>query len=177
MIVIKLKVWPFGPSFKVRSWKNVVFYYILIHLFIAWNIIQCLICSVGAFTRKCKNTYSICFLYSEYEIWISNFIQHIPQQSQAKFNSLWPSAVIWRQGSRSTLAQVMAWCLMAPSHYLNQFWLIISEALWHSPDSNWKKILQKFIVEMSLTFTNLKLLSNHPGAKELIQSYITRYCI
>ena len=24
--------------------------------------------------------------------------------------------------SRSILAQVMAWCLMAPSHYLNQYW-------------------------------------------------------
>ena len=31
-----------------------------------------------------------------------------------------------RQGSRSTLAQVMACCLMAPSHYLNQCWLIRS---------------------------------------------------
>ena len=26
------------------------------------------------------------------------------------FNSLWPSDAIWRQGSRSTLVQVMAWC-------------------------------------------------------------------
>ena len=50
--------------------------------------------------------------------------------------SLWPSDVIWWQGSRSTLAQVMACCLMATSHYLNQCWLIISEVLWHSPDSN-----------------------------------------
>ena len=51
-------------------------------------------------------------------------------------NSLWPSDVIWRQGSRSTLAQVMACCLTAPSHYLNQCWLMISEVFWHSPDSN-----------------------------------------
>ena len=34
-------------------------------------------------------------------------------------NSLWPIDVIWRQGSRSTLAQIMACCLTAPSHYLN----------------------------------------------------------
>ena len=32
----------------------------------------------------------------------------------------------------STLAQVMTCCLMAPSHYLNQCWLIISEVQWHS---------------------------------------------
>ena len=50
---------------------------------------------------------------------------------------LWPTEIIWRQGSRSTLAQVMACCLTAPSHYLNQCWLMISEeVLWHSLDSN-----------------------------------------
>ena len=36
----------------------------------------------------------------------------------------------------STLAQVMAWCLMAPSHYQNQCWLIIRDILWHSPENN-----------------------------------------
>ena len=51
-------------------------------------------------------------------------------------NTLWPSDVIWRQVPRSTLAQVMACCLTAPSHYLNQYWLMIREVLWHSPDSN-----------------------------------------
>ena len=52
------------------------------------------------------------------------FIQYV--------NSLWPGDVIWRQGTRSTLAQVMACCLTAPSHYLNQCWLIICEVPWHS---------------------------------------------
>ena len=51
-------------------------------------------------------------------------------------NSLWPSDTIWRQRSRSTLVQVMACCLKAPSHYLNQCWLIISEVLRHSPEGN-----------------------------------------
>ena len=46
-------------------------------------------------------------------------------------NSLWPSDVIWQQKSGSTLAQVMASCLTAPSHYLNQCWLIISKVLWY----------------------------------------------
>ena len=48
------------------------------------------------------------------------------------FNPLWPSDTIWRHGSVSTLAQIMVCCLMAPSHYLNQFWLIIREVRWHS---------------------------------------------
>ena len=65
----------------------------------------------------------------------------------AKVNSKWlmflhcqPSAYegllthcgLWRQRSGSTLAQVMVCCLMAPSHYLNQCWLIISEVQCHS---------------------------------------------
>ena len=44
-------------------------------------------------------------------------------------NSLWPSDAIWWHRSGSTLAQVMPCCLMAPSHYLNQCWLIISEVI------------------------------------------------
>ena len=36
----------------------------------------------------------------------------------------------------------MAWCLAAPSHYLNQCWLMISEVLWHSPDSNFTENTQ-----------------------------------
>ena len=47
-------------------------------------------------------------------------------------NSLWPSDTKLRQRSVSTLAQVMACCLTAPIHYLNQCWLIISEVQWHS---------------------------------------------
>ena len=42
-------------------------------------------------------------------------------------HSLWPSDAIWRYRSESTVAQVMACCLTAPSHYLNQCWLIISK--------------------------------------------------
>ena len=37
--------------------------------------------------------------------------------------------VIWRGGSWSTLVQVMACCLTAASHYLNQYWLTISEII------------------------------------------------
>ena len=37
-------------------------------------------------------------------------------------NSLWTSDAKWWQRSGSTSAQVMAYCLMAPSHHLNQCW-------------------------------------------------------
>ena len=49
-------------------------------------------------------------------------------------NSLWPSDAIRGQGTEPTLAQVMACCLTAPSHYLNQCWLVISKVLWYSSE-------------------------------------------
>ena len=52
---------------------------------------------------------------------------------------MWPSDAIWRHRSGSTLAQVMACCLTAPSHYLNQCWLIISKVHWHSSEGNFAK--------------------------------------
>ena len=56
-----------------------------------------------------------------------------------QLNSLWPSDAIWRQRSGSTLAQVMACCLTAPSHYLNLCWFIISKVQWHPSESNFYK--------------------------------------
>ena len=52
-------------------------------------------------------------------------------------NSSWPSDAIWRQGSRLTLVQAMACCLMAPSHCLNQCWLTITEVQWCSSEGNY----------------------------------------
>ena len=54
-------------------------------------------------------------------------------------NSLWPSDAIWRCRSMSTLAQVMACCLTAPSHYLNQCWHTINKVQWHSSDGNFTR--------------------------------------
>ena len=52
--------------------------------------------------------------------------------TRSMLNSSGPTDAIWRWRSWSTLVQVMACCLTAPSHYLNQRWLIISKILWHS---------------------------------------------
>ena len=56
--------------------------------------------------------------------------------SSAGMLGMWPSDTIWWHRSGSTLAQVMACCLTAPSHYLNQCWLIISKVQWHSSEHN-----------------------------------------
>ena len=61
---------------------------------------------------------------------------------QYHLNSLRPSDAIWRQWSWTTLAQVMACCLTAPSHYLNQCWLIIRGVLWHTSESSFAGIAQ-----------------------------------
>ena len=51
-------------------------------------------------------------------------------------NSLWPAdSTRWHRYG-STLAQVMACCLAATSHYLNQYWLIIRQVLWLLLESN-----------------------------------------
>ena len=71
-----------------------------------------------------------CWLITKGVLWHStqcNFTRNV-----YKLNSLWQSDAIWQHRFRSTLAQVMACCLTAPSHYLNQCWLIISEVQWHS---------------------------------------------
>ena len=113
--------------------------------FILW-LIQCtpvymhmafFIMQISVFCTYCFNS-----LWSSDAIWrhrSGKETENWPRYSKFHLqvlNTLWPSDVIWPHRSRSTLAQVMACCLMAPSHYLNQCWLLISEVLWHSPDSN-----------------------------------------
>ena len=61
---------------------------------------------------------------------IKGVVWHLSESnltSAYELNSSKPSDAIWWQRSGSTLAQVMACCLMAPSHYLNQCWPIISD--------------------------------------------------
>ena len=60
--------------------------------------------------------------------------------------SVWHRGAVWqhRSGSTfgSTLVQVMACCLTAPSHYQNQCWLTIKCVLLYSPESSiYKKCL------------------------------------
>ena len=50
--------------------------------------------------------------------------------------AMWRSEAMSCYKTWSTLTKVMACCLTAPSHYLNQCWLIIIEVLWHSPHGN-----------------------------------------
>ena len=70
-------------------------------------------------------------------------------------NTLWSNDTISQHRSGSTLAQVMACCLMAPSHYLNQCGLFITNI--RSCDIHLKAISEKIpqpsIITVSLKFT------------------------
>ena len=87
-------------------------------------------------------------------------------------NSLWPGDTIWRHGTRSTLAQVMACCLTAPSHYLNQCWLTIRGVLRHSSENSFAGITQG--INSGYEFEkDILLFSNLPGASELSTTIAT----
>ena len=84
--------------------------------------VQCLIYVVRQ-SLQCCGMYNICNNVISYCIGLC-------------FNSLWPSDTMWQYKSRSTLVQVMACSLMAPSHYLNQCWHTTCGVLWHSPNTS-----------------------------------------
>ena len=83
-------------------------------------------------------------------------------------NSFWLSDTIWRQRSGSTLAQVIPRCLTAPSHYLNQCWLVISEVqLDIHIGAISQEMPQPSITKICLKITYLKFHSNFPGANKI----------
>ena len=73
----------------------------------------------------------------------------------------------------STLVQLMACCLMAPRHHLNQYWLIISEVLWHSPEGNFIWKARDMYPRCDFEYHLLILQPHLPGANELIK-YVLR---
>ena len=88
-------------------------------------------------------------------------------------NSLRPRDVIWRHRSGSTLAQVMACCLTAPSHYLNQCWLIISKVLRHSSGGNFIRYVSHHSLKLAWKITFLKLDWNFSWANESSPPVVT----
>ena len=78
----------------------------------------------------------------------------------------WHYMVTW---IGSTLTQVMACCLMAPSHNLNHYWLIINGVLCHVRPIS-QEMLKMPIHRISLKNTLVKLLPHPLGANELMYS-------
>ena len=110
---------------------------------------------------------SFCFGHDmvQYNIIYSKASSEVGQKSD--FGSLWPRDATWWHKTWSTLAQTMACCLTAQSHYLNQFWCTTNKALWHSFQDNFTSILKISIPKLCLKFTHLKSQPHFPGNNEL----------
>ena len=78
-------------------------------------------------------------------------------------NSLWPNDAIWQQRSGSKLAQVMACCLTAPSHYLNQCGLPSVRSIGIYLSTILQEILQLSITKISWKITFLFFFKSPRG--------------
>ena len=77
-----------------------------------------------------------------------------PASMSESFNSFGPSNAIWRKRYESTLIQLIARCLMAPSHNLNQCWL---ESIGIHPLGNFSEIVQGMLAKTTIKNHFLKL--------------------
>ena len=102
------------------------------------NYVHQTIQSIGTLGKLAQRT-ELSFLrpYLSFEIYPSIAIYGHQYTSTATLKlTLWPCDVIWRHRPWSTLVQILAGCLTPPNQYLNQCWLLVSEVMLHSPDSN-----------------------------------------
>ena len=90
----------------------------------------------------------------------------------------------------------LAFCLMAPSHYQSQCWILINEGLWHSPEGDfigntqvishsnmfqmviiipndqWVKLICHLAVVPELVFMHRKFLEQGPCVTKVLRSYL-----
>ena len=99
-------------------------------------------------------------------------------QSQWRVSTHCGLVTQWRYSSGSTIAQVMGCCLMAPSHYLNQCWLITKGVLRNSPRAISQEELKKSIHKIDLKFALLKPLPcpTGPMSAPTLMEVIARTC-
>ena len=64
---------------------------------------------------------------------------------------------MWHHKTWSTLAQVMAWCHQAPSHYLSQCWLLIHQFQWHSLEETFTRSLNRILKITNIKFQIYKI--------------------
>ena len=86
-------------------------------------------------------------------------------------NSLWPSDAIWRQRFESTLAQAMACSLTAPSHNLNQYWLLISKIQWHSYECHFPASIQANMLYSESDNQTFKITATSPRGQWVDTNY------
>ena len=108
------------------------------------NPFENIVCEMAPITITCSQFHKRYHVSHQLRKLKNQLYQNVIQISQGPWghielisvNSLGPSDTIWWQKTGSALAQVMAFCLTAPSHYLNQCWLIITKVQWCSSEGN-----------------------------------------
>ena len=93
-------------------------------------------------------------------------------------NSLWsrdPIECCYK--TRWVLVQVIACCLKAPSHYLNQNWIIIREGLRHIPESNLTGNSQHSFTCYWFENCHLRLQMHFPFANQLRKKMRLKCCL
>ena len=109
--------------FPNEFWMKIIMFRFNFH----WRFL-CLIASKSALVHVIQQH---AITWSNFDLWCHMSYDIIRTPG---IISLWPSDAIRRQRSWSTLVQVMACCLMAPSCYPNQCLLIKSKAQWNSSE-------------------------------------------
>ena len=90
--------------------------------------------------------------WTNYEPFTDEYMHHWASLLLWCVNSLWLSDAKCQHRSGSTLAQVLAYCLMVPSHYLNQCWFFGNK------EFKWEQFHSKCPSYYSVWITLLKLL-------------------
>ena len=111
------------------------------NIFIHENEFESVVCEMMAILSQpqCVNVHNNWSTHGlPVRVWSGGVFSKLKVKDWSLFycNSLWHGDVTWSHRYGSTLAQIMACCLMALSHYQNQCWLIISKVLWHSPEGD-----------------------------------------
>ena len=97
------------------------------------------------------------------------------KQNHVHFIPLWPYA-IWHRTSWSTLVQVMACCLTAPSHYLNQCWLNIHKILWNLLQGNIYLNTQDITPPVMFEIYTFDITATAPRGQHICVSKLTIIC-
>ena len=90
-------------------------------------------------------------------------------------DSLWPIDATWKYRTGSTLAQAIACCLTAPTHYLIQCcdWLIIKTILLYSSEIHFTKSSPIY----SATFFGIALSKSQPHLPLINENQLVLYTI
>ena len=135
LLLLHITWWKlFGVNYTTSFWHKLSTNNMLVVIY------ACVYISKPYIIHKCFHQLKKHF----FKFWLKLWILHCVLKAWTTFmwmyfNSLWPNDAIWRRRSGSTLAQVMACCLTALSHYMNTWWFTISKVHWHSFEYNFTR--------------------------------------